>query len=136
MKKYYIDTAIWRDLHENRQDKFRPLGEWAFQFIKKIIEKKDVVLYSELVVDELSKDYNEQEIKQIFEIVASTNLLNYVYINNNQIAEAKKLAKIIPFADALHAILARDNNAILITRDRHFESLYGFVEIHKPEELL
>ena len=34
---YYVDSAIWRDLHENRTDKFRPLGEWAFELFRKIL---------------------------------------------------------------------------------------------------
>jgi hypothetical protein len=38
VKKCYIDAAIWRGLHENRSDRFRPLGDWAFELVKKIIK--------------------------------------------------------------------------------------------------
>ena len=37
VEKYYLDTCIWRDYFENRSDKFRPLGDWAFSLIKLII---------------------------------------------------------------------------------------------------
>lgn len=37
--KYYVDTAIWRDLHENRKDKSKNLGELAFESFKKIRAK-------------------------------------------------------------------------------------------------
>ena len=59
--KYYLDTCIWRDLHENRVDRFRPLGEWALRLINNIIENKDKVLYSELTVIELKIKFNENK---------------------------------------------------------------------------
>lgn len=58
--------------------------------------------------------------------------------NENQAKEAFKL-KIklnIPFGDALHAILARDNKATLISRDKHFYELTKEVNIKKPEDLI
>jgi len=42
----------------------------------------------------------------------------------------------IPFGDAIHAVLARDNNALMITRDKHFYDLANEIEIKKPEELI
>ena len=42
----------------------------------------------------------------------------------------------IPFADALHAILARDNSAILVTRDKHLIEMQEIVIIRAPEDLL
>jgi len=40
------------------------------------------------------------------------------------------------FADALHAVLARDNSAVMVTWGRHFLELMDIVEVRKPEELL
>ncbi|MBI3026645.1 PIN domain-containing protein [Candidatus Woesearchaeota archaeon] len=39
--------------------------------------------------------------------------------------EAKKIAeeRNVPAGDALHAIIARDNDLILVTRDSHFRKL-------------
>lgn len=50
LARYYLDTSIWRDFYENRTDRFRPLGEWAFELFRKIIREKSIVLYSELVI--------------------------------------------------------------------------------------
>ncbi len=138
MKKYYVDTAIWRDLHENRTDKFRPLGEWAFMMFRKIRENQDIVLYSEIIVEELSKDFDDKIIKNIFSIMSDEGLLRKVEINKNKIQDALKLKNKleIPFGDAIHAILARDNGAILITRDHDFEKVQDIVEIKKPEDLI
>jgi len=36
----------------------------------------------------------------------------------------------------LHSILARDNQAVLITRDKHFLKLLDICIIKKPEELI
>ena len=67
--KYYLDTCIWKDYFENRSDKFKPLGEWAFQFLKKALSEEGIIIYSKVVENELLKDYNEKEIKNILKIV-------------------------------------------------------------------
>lgn len=38
--------------------------------------------------------------------------------------------------NALHAIVARDNGLILITRDNHFRVLQDISKYYKPEELI
>ncbi len=137
-ERYYIDTAIWRDFHENRVDRFRPLGEWAFELFRKIRKNKEKVLYSDLVVEELSKDFDKETIIKIFSIMLEGGLLEKVEIKKEQIKEAVKLRNNlkIPFGDALHAVLARDNNSIMVTRDHHFEEVQNIVYIKKPEELI
>ncbi len=136
--KYYLDTCIWRDLHENRVDRFRPLGEWALRLINNIIENKDKVLYSELTVIELKIKFNESEIEEILRIAKDEGRLEKVNISSIQQKEARVIGRKIrlPWEDALHAILARDNQAMMITRDKHFAEFQGMIEIKKPEELL
>lgn len=137
-KRYYLDTSIWRDYFENRSDKFRPLGEWAFTFIKKVIQNNDLILYSDFIIMELKVSYSDKQIKDIFEIAREQGLLLKVDISKPQVKEAARLAKEkgVAFGDALHAILARDNKAIMITRDKHFYNLQDIVNIKKPEELI
>jgi predicted nucleic acid-binding protein len=134
--KYYIDTSIWRDLHEDRKDRFRPLGDWAFELFRKIRENNEIVVFSDLIVDELSKDYDTGTIRNIFTI-ASGNL-EKAKITKHQVIEAKNQRKLfsVPFGDILHSIIARDNNAIIVTRDHHFEELQHIVDVKKPEELI
>lgn len=137
-KKYYIDTSIWRDFYEDRKDRFRPLGEWAFELFKKIIREKSIVLYSKLVIEELLNDFSMEEIKKIFSIVDDKGLLEEVEISQSQREEAGILCNRlrIPFNDCLFAILARDNRAIMVARDHHFELLADITEAKKPEELI
>jgi predicted nucleic acid-binding protein len=136
-EKYYIDSCIWRDYFENRSDKFRPLGEWAFTLLKKIIQDNNLIIYSDLVEEELQITYSEKEIKNIFSIIPNKILIK-VETSAKQLKEAIKLSKEfnIPTKDALHVILARDNNSILITRDKHFYEIEKQITIRKPEELI
>jgi len=134
--KYYVDTAIWRDLHENRKDKNKQLGELAFESFKKMRTNKEKIIYSDFVVEELSHAYDRQTIDKLFKGVSE--LLEKVEINENQLKEAADLSKEhkIPFGDAIHGVLARDNNAIMVTRDRHFRKLKNKITIKKPEDLI
>jgi len=134
--KYYVDTAIWRDLHENRKDKSKNLGELAFESFKKIRSNKGKIVYSDFVVEELSRAYDKQTIDKLFK--GESELLEKVEISKEQIKEAVDLSKDlkIPFGDALHSVLARDNDAIMITRDHHFRKLKDKITIKKPEDLI
>jgi len=131
VQKWYLDTAIWRDYGENRSDRFRPLGEWALKFLKKVLEDRDYILYSDLVIEELKVKYTEDEIRNLFEIVSSRRLLVKVEISDAQIKEATMLCRkrSVAFGDALHAVLARDRQAILISRDKHFAELMDIVMV-------
>ena len=59
-------------------------------------------------------------------------------MNKQQFQEATKLKKErnLPFGDCLHAIIARDNEAIMITRDIHFEEIQDIIKSYKPEDLI
>lgn len=133
-QRFYLDTAIWRDYLEERSDNIRPLGELAFQFLQKCMEHKCTVLYSEPVLFEL-KDLPKQRVKEM--LSSFEELVIEAPVSQKQFVEAKKLAKErnIPFNDAFHAVIARDNSATMITRDKHFEEILDIVESKTPEEI-
>lgn len=135
--KYYIDTCIWRDYFENRSDNFRPLGEWAFKLIHKIISNEDLIIISDHLIKELEIRYSKEEIRNILSIIPS-QLFVYKNISTRHIAYSKQIKKKykIPWADALHAAIAKESQALLITRDKHLEELYPDFEIKKPEDLI
>ncbi len=137
-ERYYIDTAIWIDFHENRKDRFRPLGEWAFEMFKKIVREKGEIIYTNLLIVELSGKFSMEVINKILQAAGGRERLTYIKISNEEAKEASILSKElkIPRGDCLHAIVARDNGAIMVTRDWHFEQLRHIVEVKKPEELL
>jgi len=133
--RFYVDTSIWLGYFEDRRDSIRPLGEFAFQFLKGCKKLGTRLLYSEAVIVELqgfSKKWVNEMFLQFRDLLVETPVLK------KQTDEAKTIAKQrgLPYNDALHAIIARDNKAIIVTRDKHFEELRDIVEAKTPEELL
>ncbi len=119
-RKFYLDTAIWRDYFEDRKDNMRPLGEFAFRFLKSCEKKGNTVLYSALVVEELESHYSKERVVEVF--FYFRHMLAEVRISDGQISEARKIAPSTQgthLKDALHAVLARDNAAIMVARDKH-----------------
>ncbi|MBI2672183.1 hypothetical protein HYX16_04580 [Candidatus Woesearchaeota archaeon] len=66
------------------------------------------------------------------------SLIEKIIVTEKQYQEADKIVKerILPLGDVLHSIVARDNNLILVTRDKHFKQLEDISKSHKPEELI
>ena len=132
--KFYLDTNIWIDYFENRSDGLRPLGEFAFQFLKKVVETNSVIYYSDLVKTELNKVLTKKVIDPKFNDIPN---LVYVEFTKEDYFFAKKIVSSfnIHFTDAFHAAIASRLGAVLITRDKHFDYL-DFIEVKKPEEVL
>ena len=133
-----MDTAIWRDYFEDRGDGTRPLGEFAFQFFRKCGENNAVIFVSDVVVLELKIRFSEQQSKELFSSFES--MITWLKASAKQTSEARKewakRNKSLPFKDVLHAIIARDNKAVLVARDKHFfDSLSSIVEVQKPEDV-
>lgn len=133
--RYYLDTCIWRDFLENRRDNSgKPIGHYAFLLIQKLMREKATILFSPLLLRELQGEYSLDEIKSLFLLFQMSGLGRSVSMSDKQLREAESLSH-DHVNDALHAILARDNQAILITRDNDFNDFKKIVTIKKPEEL-
>ncbi len=121
MTTYNLDTSILLDAYEKRGEN----GEEALKLILKLIEENVTIILSDLHIKELKDlNYNLDEINSIFRIFRLGNIKR-VHITRNQEKESKKLAsqKDIPKGDVLHAVISRDNDAIMVSRDKHFEKL-------------
>ena len=133
-ERYYLDTSIWLDYYEKR----RKNGEAALKLITKIIKEASIVTYSDLHIKELKHfGYNIDEINAIFRIAKPENIRR-LHIYKGQIDEANKISKYknVPKRDILHAILARDNYCILISRDKHFFRLRNISHAKLPEDFI
>ncbi|MGI6589434.1 MAG: type II toxin-antitoxin system VapC family toxin [Candidatus Iainarchaeum sp.] len=130
-----INTNIWLDYFENRSDGLRPLGEFAFQFLRNAIESNSVIYCSDLVITELNNVLTKEVVDS--RINAIKNNLTYVESTKEDCFFAKKIVSSfnIHFTDAFHAAIASRLGAVLITRDKHFDYL-NFIEVKKPEEVL
>lgn len=134
--KYYLDTSIWMDYYEEREDPSKNIGYIAFKLLSFLLASKSKILVSNFLLRELETAYSIDIIRGIF--FPFQNLVIKVEISESQREEAKRIAgeRSLPKGDAIHAILARDNNAILVSRDKHFQLLKDICEVAKPEEII
>jgi len=129
----YLDTQIWLDLHFKRGNN----GKLAEKLITKIIKENKFIIYSDFTVKEFKKvGLFESEINQILGI-AKPNIKR-IHITKVQGCEALRISKQrnLPLGDVIHAVLARDNEAQLISRDPDFRKLKDIIKAKTPEELI
>ena len=103
-----------------------------------IIENDFKIAYSDLTIKELKHiGYTPENINVILSIVKPGNL-KHIHIHRQQLKESTRLAKErkVPKKDALHAIIARDNDLQLIATDLHFEKLKDIINTKKPEDFI
>ena len=141
MKKVYLlDTCIWRDFYENRFSKTgRPLGEYATRLFMKILKDKDKILFSEALILELKRDYEEKDVNDMLNLLFLNKTLERIEITKEEHLEAKKLSqeRNIPYIDCLNAIHARNYKAIMISQDDHyFKNLIDITKTIKPEDII
>lgn len=137
-EKYYFDTCIWRDFYESRTGlKGKPLGKYAADLFMKSVKHKDTLFYSDLTIKELKIDYDEKEVTDMLNFLFLAGILKKVEMKKEDYLEAKRLSeeRNIPTADALHAIISRNNKAIFVSQDEHAQKLKDFVNVKKPEEI-
>ncbi len=139
MTRYYIDTCVWRDFYEGRVGPGgRPLGDYASRLIMKLISSKDEIVISNAAIRELKADYSEEDISIMLDMVSRMARLIRVRTNYEEADEANMICKErnLPFTDVLHALVARDEKAILVSQDKHFIRLNDIVKNIRPEELI
>ena len=137
MKTYYFDTSIWLDFFENRNEPSMPKGEWAKKLVSNISENKDKIIFSDNNSIELEGiGYSKYEIEDLLSSLKP--LIYYVESTAKQVENARDLSKKrdVPKRDALHALLARDNKAILVTLDNHFKKLTDIAYPCSPKSLI
>ncbi len=137
MQKFYFDTSIWLDLLENRNEPNMPKGDWARHLLNKITKENDIIVYSDLILLELnSAGYSIFELEEIFRKLK--DITYFVESTEKQVRRAKDFAakRNIPKKDALHALIARDSRAILITLDKHFRKLTDIAIVKRPQDII
>ena len=137
IQKYYLDTSIWLDFFENRNEPNLPKGDWAHKLLNKITKNNDKVIYSDIIILELGvAGYQPHEIEKLFEKIKP--ILIFVESTEKQARKAKDLSakRDVPKGDALHALIARDNKATLVTLDAHFKKLLDITKPKRPQYLI
>ena len=137
LKNFYFDTSIWLDLIEERDEPNLPKSELAHKLLNKITRNSDKILYSDVILFELNVlGYSSYEVNDLFESIRP--LLIFVESTEKQMRKAKDLAlkRNVPKRDALHALIARDNKAILVTLDKHFQKLLDVIKSGRPQDFI
>lgn len=136
-KRYYLDTSIWMDMYEDRKDfNGLPLGNFALKLFILIKTSKDKLIITDILIKELEMYYSIEEINGMVKLY--DDVIEKITATKEQQDEARDLAanRDVPLGDVLHAVIARDNNLILITRDKHFRRLMDISDYYKPEEII
>lgn len=137
MQKFYLDTSIWLDFFEDRDEPNFPKSDWAHKLLNKITENNDKVIYSDNNIYELNIiGYTTYELENMLQPLKP--ILIFVESTEKQISKAKDLSlkRNIPKRDALHALIARDNKSILVTLDRHFQKIRDIIKPKRPQDLI
>ena len=111
-------------------------SEKAKEFFNKVVKDKSIAIYSDLHIKEFKNfGYNHNEVIEMLNFIK--DYLRKIHIFREEKEQAKKLASQnnVPKGDALHAILAKNNDAQLISRDNHFEKLRHITIVKKPEDI-
>lgn len=138
-EKYFLDTCIWRDFYEDRFSKSgKPLGKYATNLFLKILNRKDKILYSETLLWELNKDYDENETKDMLNFLIISKVLVKLEITKEEFQEAKKLSqeRNLPLVDCINAVQSRNNKCIMVSQDKHFfDNLSDITKTARPEDI-
>lgn len=137
MQKYYFDTSIWLDLFEERNEPNLPKTQYAKSLMDKIIKEKCKIIYSDLNSIELKNAGYDRYIRKDL-LYKFRYLLIFIRATESQVRRAKDISskRKIPKGDALHALIARDNRAILVTLDKHFQKLKDITLSKRPQDII
>lgn len=141
MERILLDTNIFLDFYWNRKDSVKPLGEFAFKLIQEAIGCKYFVLSCKSIIEEIKNvsGLSDEEVHEnILKGLEKANKFEILEESSEQVQKAKELSNLkqMPLCDALIVILAKETNAIIISRDIHFQRILDSVEVLKPEELV
>jgi len=123
------------DYYEDRKDSYTDLGSVAFNLLMKLLTLDITIVVSDFLQRELETFYTIDMIRGM--TLHFERIIKRVQSTQKQRDEAKLIARElnIPKGDVLHAIVSRDNSAILISRDNHFQLLKHICKAMKPEEV-
>jgi hypothetical protein len=138
-QKYIVDSCIWRDFYEDRISKIgRPLGSYAYNFFLKVLRKNCIILFSDALIWELRKYYDEAEVISMINFIARIGSLKRIEITSEDDLEAQELCarRNIPRIDCLNAVHARNHQATLISQDKHVIHMLSDICLSSRPEMI
>jgi predicted nucleic acid-binding protein len=130
----YCDSNIYLDYFGSRKDRFRDLGEFAFQIFRRTLDCEFKLVLSDWLLYELKNHMHMDKLKDFLEEFKKKNKIIKIYKTDEDIAKAKQLAN--HFQDVLHQLLAKKANAkYLITRNIQDYIMMEGLEVKFPENI-
>lgn len=118
-----------------------PLWKFAKEFFEKAEEENSIIYYSGYLLKELMFNLDEKQFIDRLELFNYSPNFKRRILTKKEYGLAKEIKKetyAISFYDIIHLLLSKQNNSILITRDKLLMKLAKkhFVIVKKPEEIL
>ncbi len=135
--RIYLDTNIYLDWLECRTDRLRPLGEFAFQIIRRTLECEFEIIISDVVLFELKRHTKMNEVMDLINKLSKKNKIIKIEKSEEDRSEAQRISPEtgIHWQDVAHALLAKKADAeCLITRDAHLFDL-NLLQTKFPENI-
>lgn len=127
------------DHFDGRVDRLRPLGEFAFNLLRRSIECEFEIIISPLVLKELIYNSCEQSLRDLLPSFDAKGKIIRAEINDDDMQKTRVLCqeRKTHFNDTLHAVIANKMNAtFLVTRNiKDFYELQELVQVRLPEQL-
>lgn len=135
----YVDTDCYIDHFEGRVDKLRPLGEFAYNLIRKSILCEYRIIISNIVIDELEFNGYGHKTSELISDLKEAEKLVFIEETSQDDEKARKIKRerTTPLNDTKHAVLsARSGAVFFVTRNmKDFEKLQDLVKLKYPENL-
>ena len=132
-----LDTSIWLDWFEDRNEPHFPKSDMAHRLLSEVVIADDQIVVSDVVIFELSNvGYSLQEVDRLLRPLKS--IIVFVEATEKEVRKSKDLSRkrLVPQGDALHALIARNHKAVIVTFDRDFQKLVDIVKSKTPRELV
>ncbi|MDP3728676.1 MAG: PIN domain-containing protein [bacterium] len=138
MAPYYVDTCIWLNIIKKEEKEY----ESSKKFLDALMTLKCTVLYSGAILRELEIKLPKQEFQKVKNQLNNGSSFREVESSVEDRNKARRIESqynfSISFYDLLHMVLARKENAILVTRDEFLLDVAKVYKIQtmKPEDFL
>ncbi len=132
--KIYCDTNVFLDFMDDRYDKLRPLGDFAFMLFKRGWECLFHLVFSDWNYEELRKFKSEEEINELLSYFENKKKLIRVSYTEKEKRDA--MNKSSHWQDELHMIIAlREDCDSFVTRNVNDFSFSSRIDIRCPENI-
>jgi len=139
MEIIYLDTNIYMDHFDGRVDKLRPLGQFAFEIVRRTLNCEFKIVMSSLIIDELVFNNYKEKITDLIKDLKEKDKIIKIVVNEEHKKETREISRTrkTDFNDTLHAVIANRLKAeYLVTRNvKDFVNLQDLIKIVYPENL-